>query len=157
MQDCGAEARRSMRIIIAVDDSPYSECAVREVATRPWPEGSVVRVISAVPGVAPSAAELWFDAGGSMETVSVLRREGAQELAERSVALLHAAGLAAELRVLAGELQRIVVTEAKTWPADLVVVAFHGKAGGRQWPLGSVTLAIVKHAPCSVEVFRAKS
>ena len=37
-----------MKILLAVDGSAHSDAAVNEVAARPWPEGSEVRVISVI-------------------------------------------------------------------------------------------------------------
>ena len=40
-----------MKILLAVDASEYSADAVREVAGRPWPTGTTVRVLSAVEAI----------------------------------------------------------------------------------------------------------
>ena len=37
-----------MKILLAVDGSPYSELAVAEVARRPWPKGSEIKALSAI-------------------------------------------------------------------------------------------------------------
>ena len=37
-----------MKILLAVDGSTFSDAAVHEVAARPWPGGSALKVISAV-------------------------------------------------------------------------------------------------------------
>jgi len=52
-----------MKILLAVDGSPHSAAAAEMVATRPWPSGTLVRVLSAIEDVTPPAAELWYDAG----------------------------------------------------------------------------------------------
>ena len=36
-----------MKILLAVDGSPCSDAAVEEIARRPWPEGSSVKVLTA--------------------------------------------------------------------------------------------------------------
>ena len=45
-----------MKILSAVDDSPYSEAALEEVASMPWPPETTVRVLSAVEPFVPPAA-----------------------------------------------------------------------------------------------------
>ena len=35
-----------MKILLAIDGSSCSDAAVREVARRPWPEGSMVKVLT---------------------------------------------------------------------------------------------------------------
>ena len=37
-----------MKVVLAVDSSEFSEPAIDEVASRPWPAGSVVFVLTVV-------------------------------------------------------------------------------------------------------------
>lgn len=46
--------------------------------------------------------------------------------------------------------------EAKEWGADLIVVGSHGYTGLKRMLLGSVSQAMVDHAPCPVEVIHPK-
>jgi Universal stress protein family len=110
-----------MRIILVIDYSRRSERVVREVAERPWPFGTVVRVLAVVDNAPPSAAELWFDAGGSLETVMQIRKERSEKLADEAAAVLRAKGLTVETSVRAGRVRRGIKEEAKQWPADLVI------------------------------------
>ena len=110
-----------MRILLAIDYSPESARAVREFAGHPWPPGTVVRVLAPVENAPPSAAELWFDAGGSLEVVMQVRKERAEALAVEAAELLRARGLVVETSVCAGSMRRAVKEEAKEWPADLVI------------------------------------
>jgi len=41
-----AKRRRGMRTLVATDGSELSAIALRSVASRPWPEGSQLKVIS---------------------------------------------------------------------------------------------------------------
>ena len=43
----GADGK-TMRILLAVDGSEFSDAAVEEIANRPWPPGSEVHVISVI-------------------------------------------------------------------------------------------------------------
>jgi len=57
-----------------------------------------------------------------------------------------------EPRVRTGAPAREAVAEAAEWPADLVVVGTHGRAGAARALLGSVAEAVVRDASCSVLV-----
>ena len=146
-----------MKILLAVDGAPHSAMAAEMVAARSWPAGTHVRVLSAVEDVTPPAAELWYDAGGSLERA----REGMTTRAERLTAgvaeSLRASGLKAETAVRYGAARATIVAEAKEWAAELIVVGSHGYTGLKRLLLGSVAQAVVNHAPCSVEVVRQKS
>jgi general stress protein 26/nucleotide-binding universal stress UspA family protein len=146
-----------MKILLAVDDSSYSSEAVKEVAARSWPPGTIVRVLSAVEDIPPPATELWYDAGGSLEIANQELTERFEQLTRRTVESLAAAGLNAEPLVRHGDPRSVIVEEAKEWGADLIVLGSHGYTGFKRLLLGSVAQSVVSHAPCSVEVVRLKS
>ncbi len=110
-----------MRILLVVDFSPASERGVAEFAARPWPEGTIVRVLSVVENIPPSAAELWLDAEGSLEEVMKARKDRADELAVKAAAELRQRGLTVETAVRIGRRRKAIAQEAKSWPADMVV------------------------------------
>jgi hypothetical protein len=58
-----------VKILLTIDDSKFSEEAVRVAASRPWPPNTLVRVLSVVEPFVPSMTELWYDAGGIPENV----------------------------------------------------------------------------------------
>jgi nucleotide-binding universal stress UspA family protein len=146
-----------MKILLAVDGSEYSAAAVEAVATRPWPSGSVVRVLTAIAPVVPPAAELWYDAGGNIDRAQQELKTHAEQLTTGVAEALRANGLRAETATLDGDPRSVIVDEAERWPADLIVIGTHGYTGIKRWLLGSVAQAVVSHAPCSVEVVRGKS
>ena len=145
-----------MKILLAVDGSEYSVTAVEAVAARPWPSGTALRVLSAVERVVPPAAEVWYDAGGSLERTRQELTKHADQLTAGVAETLRAAGLTAETAVRDGDPRSVIVDEAEEWDADLIVVGSHGYTGLKRWLLGSVAQSVVGHAPCSVEVVRRK-
>jgi nucleotide-binding universal stress UspA family protein len=146
-----------MRILLAVDGSPYSAVAAESVLSRPWPKGTVVRVVSAVETIVPPAAELWYDAGGSLEEANRQIVQQAEQLTNKVGEMVRASGLTVETAVRRGDPRSVILDEAKEWGADLIVVGSHGYSGIKRLLLGSVAQSVVSHAPCSVEVVRQKS
>jgi nucleotide-binding universal stress UspA family protein len=146
-----------MKILLAVDGSEYSAAAVETVATRPWPSGTTVRVLSSVERIVPPAAEVWYDAGGSLEQARQELTSHAEQLTAGVAERLRAAGLTVEAAVRDGDPRSVIVDEAAEWDADLIVVGSHGYTGLKRWLLGSVAQSVVGHAPCSVEVVRRKN
>lgn len=145
-----------MKILLAIDSSEYSDAAIAEVATRPWPAQSIVRVLSVVEPATPPAAELWYDAGGSLERVHQQLTKRATQLTTSAAKKLERKGLTIETAVREGDPRAEIVDDAGNWSADLIVLGSHGYTGIKRFLLGSVALSVVSHAPCSVEVVRRK-
>lgn len=146
-----------MKILLAIDGSPYSATAAESVSRRPWPHGTIVRVLSAVENIVPPASELWYDAGGSLEEANRHIVTQAEQLTNKMGETVRASGLTVETTVRRGDPRSVILDEAKEWDADLIVVGSHGYTGIKRLLLGSVAQSVVSHAPCSVEVVRQKS
>ena len=145
-----------MKVLLAIDNSKYSAEAVKEVANRPWPPNTIVRVIFVVEPVPPPAAELWYDASGSLEGVQQEMVKRATELTQKTSERLKQQGLKIESVVREGDARSVIVDEARRWSADLVVLGSHGYTGIKRLLLGSIASSVVSNAPCSVEIVRRK-
>lgn len=135
-----------MKILLAMDFSPASEAALFAVASRPWPAGSSVQVLnvletSGIPGQA------------EMEEMT----ERSETLVKGAIDRLHAEGIDAEASILPGDPKAAIVDCANQIGADFIIVGSHEKSGLARILLGSVASAVLRQAPCSVEVVRAVS
>ncbi|HKS28673.1 MAG TPA: universal stress protein [Pyrinomonadaceae bacterium] len=148
-----------MRILLAVDGSPCSELAVKEVARRPWPTGSEIKVISVmempvVPAMEPYGVSP--DYFVELEEAARDRAQSAvddarQKLEAREDKTLKVAG-----QVVEGSPKQAILDKADEWGADLIVVGSHGYGAITRFLLGSVSSAVVAHAKCSVEIVRSR-
>ena len=145
-----------MKILLAVDESPCSEEAIKEVAARTWPPDTTVRVLHVVGKFVPPAAELWYDAGGNLERAREEVKTREAEMLDGVAEKLRSSGLTVETMVRDGDPRTRIVDEAREWSADLIVVGSHGYTGLKRLLLGSVAQAVVDHAPCSVKVVHKK-
>jgi nucleotide-binding universal stress UspA family protein len=143
-----------MKILLAIDYSEYSEAAIKEVAARPWPARSTMRLLCRA--LTSFGRELWYDGRGSLDLVHKEIRQRAVELVERIAAKLRKKRLKVETAVREGHPHTAIVDEARKWRADLIVVGSHGRTGLKRLLLGSVAASVVAHASCSVEVVRRK-
>jgi nucleotide-binding universal stress UspA family protein len=141
-----------MRILVAIDGSEPSGVAVRAVSHRPWPAGSVVRVLAVARPVIPPG-ELPFSGAAYDQMTRELVKE-ASTVAERAADAVRGTGLSVEPAVREGDPRTEIVLEADKWGADLIVLGSHGRTGMKRWLMGSVAEYVVRHAPCSVEVVR---
>jgi nucleotide-binding universal stress UspA family protein len=151
-----AEKCRPMKVILAVDGSPGAKQAVKSVAARPWPKGSVFRVVSVFDAPLPSNAA----GGGIPRELRQRYREGAAAPARAAIAraatALRNAGLTIDDRVIEGNPARAIVDHAGRWEADLVVLGSRGLTRARRFLIGSVASYVAANAPCSVEIVRRK-
>lgn len=145
-----------MKILLAVDGSPHSQDAVDEIARRPWPPDSTIRVLSVIQPYTPPATEFVL-AGATLEDMRWQQTSEAERLTARAADAVKAVSVATETVVREGDPRSAIVDEAREWGADLIVVGSHGRTGLERWLMGSVAQAIVGHAPCSVEVVRGRT
>ncbi len=133
-----------MKILLAIDTSRGSDAAVAETAARCWPEGTCVEVLSVLEPSHP-----WTVA----EVVEGLARL-AHDRVECAAKELQAHGLYASGLVLSGDPKAVIVDRAAETKADMVVLGSHAAGGFSRFLIGSVSRAVVRFAPCSVEIVR---
>jgi nucleotide-binding universal stress UspA family protein len=137
-----------MKILLAVDSSPESDLAVKDVGARPWPPNTTVEVLSVVePVYAPDVASL-----------TEILNEKANQVAQTAAQRLRSSGIESPTTlVLSGNPKAAIVDHAAEICADLIVVGSHRSTTGRQFLRGSVARGVVRFAPCSVEVARVET
>jgi len=142
-----------MRILLAIDGSAASESAVDEIAKRPWPTPSLLRIISVVAPNVPVVGDVLTEAAIPLE-LSGDHDADPRLLATRAAERLRRPGMPVEVVTRQGDPASTIVEEAAEWNADLIVLGSYGRTGLKVLLLGSVARAVVTHAPCSVEVVR---
>jgi nucleotide-binding universal stress UspA family protein len=143
-----------MKILVASDGSPSSEAAVAEVARRPWPKGSEIKVLSAFELPMPAANQAWAIPSSYFEEMDLAGREHAQTIVDHAAETLKSQlgdGVVVRSEFASGSPQSVILNEANRWGADLIVLGSHGY---NRLPLGSISQAVVSHAKCSVEIVR---
>jgi nucleotide-binding universal stress UspA family protein len=148
-----------MKILLAVDGSPCSDAAVEEVAKRPWPEGSMIKVLTTYELPVPPTAETWALPLNYFDEMDVALGKQAQNVVDGAVQKLKSKlheSIALDGIVLPGPPRTVILDEAERWDADLIVVGSHGYRAWERFLLGSVSHAVVSHAKCSVEVVRCR-
>jgi nucleotide-binding universal stress UspA family protein len=148
-----------LKVLLAVDGSEGSRCAAESLATRPWPAGTEVRVLSAVElGISALQAAFEIPAldAKHLETQRAAAMARTENTIDSARKLLEAAGLRTSqaISVLVASPKEIILEEASAWPADLIVLGSHGSSRLTRFLLGSTSEAVATHAACSVAVIR---
>ncbi len=144
-----------MRILFATDGSSHANVALELIRRVAWPEGSVVRVVSAM--------HIGLDGFGlswAATTAETIQHEGDdvrkyhEDFVDAAVRALARPGITVERMLLRGRPASAIVDEAGDWPADLVVIGHRGRGAIGSMFLGSVSAEVVDHAACPVLVVR---
>ncbi|OYX94424.1 MAG: hypothetical protein B7Y76_10705, partial [Sphingobacteriia bacterium 35-40-5] len=144
----------------ATDGSQHSKSVAEEIAHRPFPAGSELRIISVFESPA-----LYIYAPFSMggmenfyQEVELTAKKAAKEAVETAAELIKTKNktLLISTAVLEGDVKHTILEDADTFNADLILVGSHGRGGLERFLLGSVSQAIVLHAKCSVEIVRKR-
>jgi nucleotide-binding universal stress UspA family protein len=153
------ERKGAMKVLLAIDGSDCSLAAVREVADRHWPEGTVIKVFAAVTTWFPSTPDPLLIGAAMYQDLMDTERKRLQQLVQSTGAELrkskYSEDLKIETAVVDGSPKEVIVEEAERWGADLILIGSHGYGAVKRFMLGSVSQAVATHAPCSVEIVRA--
>ncbi len=147
---CTGQVRKQeneMRVLLAIDPSTGSQQVVNEAATRPWPTGTTICVLSMV------------DMGRweGLPTLIEDEKHAARVLVETAAEKLERPGVKVFSDSQLGYPKKAIPDFAREWKADLVMVGSRGLGAVSRFFLGSVAQAILRSAPCSVEIVRSAS
>ena len=120
---------------------------VNEAAARPWPTGTAICVLSIV------------DMGRweGLPTLIEDAKDTARVLVETAAEKLDRPGLEVLSDIQLGYPKKAIPDFAREWKADLVMVGSRGLGAVSRFFLGSVAQAVLRSAPCSVEIVRSTS
>ena len=143
-----------MKIVVAIDGSKFSEAAIQAVIEQARPKDTEIQVLHVVE---PPSLLVAREMGGydrALDVVWEAETKQAEALVTKVADELRSKGLRVTTTVEQGDPQSKIIEAASKWRADLIVVGSHGRKGLEHFLLGSVSEAVVRHAPCSVEIVR---
>jgi len=146
-----------MRILLAIDDSKFSEAALQLMMAQSRTQGTQVRVVHVV-----EPLEIIFPEGKwelkmsrDLEEVRKRKLQQAQQLVTATAEALRSKGFeTVDTAVREGDVRAEIIDAAAEWRADLIVIGSHGRKGMDRFLLGSVSEFVARHARCSVEIVR---
>jgi nucleotide-binding universal stress UspA family protein len=143
-----------MKILLAIDDSKFSEAAIQTVIAQARPQNTEVRILHVL---LPPSLLLGREMGGydpEIEAVWNAEREQAKALITKTVGTLRTSGFNVTSTLEEGDPKPRIIDVASEWNADLIVLGSHGRKGLDRFLMGSVAEGVARHAKCSVEIVR---
>jgi nucleotide-binding universal stress UspA family protein len=145
------------RLLIAYDGSAHADAAIRETASRAWPKGTQARILA--------VSEFQLRMGDiTMALNKALGRKNGgsvwpmmERKLEAAARMLEKAGISAKPVLIIEEPRRAILSQARKFKADTIVMGTHGTTGLQRFMLGSVSASVAAHSPCTVEVVRANT
>lgn len=146
-----------MKVLIAVDDQLFGDALATFVGEHQWPLDSEFTVLNCISPIdlnhSPDITYLPFLESTQEESLM------AAKALVRHVALkirdLLKTSHVKEV-VLEGNPKEEILSFAKNWQADIIVLGSHGRHGLSRFVLGSVSMAIVSHAECTTVIIRLR-
>jgi nucleotide-binding universal stress UspA family protein len=142
-----------MRIVVGVDGSKASQTALGLVTRTAWPAGTQIRLVTACELPVDWSVMALTSGAGTAEEAEHDTLDSLHRLSEP----LRQNGYPTETVVVQGRPADVLLAEADELGADLVVVGSRGLGVTASVLLGSVSAALVDHAPCPVLVARGEA
>jgi nucleotide-binding universal stress UspA family protein len=143
-----------MKVLVAVDDSKFSEAAVDTVVAQFNPKGTELRLTHVVEPITITAPPEMAK-GYAPELLDQVKK--AEGLVERFAKKLRAAGFQVETEVREGDVREEIIDAAAEWDANMIVLGSRGLSGIKRLLLGSVAEFVARNADCSVEIARRRA
>ena len=150
-----------MNILLAIDDSCYSEAAVGLVKALKIGRKAEVTVLTVIPEHVFLGGHTLVDLLGRYGTPKAQLRKAEEERALELLARLSKSldtwGFKVETMVRRGSPANEIIKTCRNIGADLILVGFKGTSDAPEFLLGSVAHKVIKYAPCSVLVAKRES
>jgi nucleotide-binding universal stress UspA family protein len=142
------------QIICPIDGSPTSNSGMNEAIQLAKDQNAKLRFLHVIDTYFPI-----LDVSGDLNVIyidEILRKNGKKVL-KKAVEAAHKSGVVADSKVLeaiGGRVSKFVVSEAKSWPADLIVMGTHGLRGVERLVMGSDAETVARTSPVPVLLVR---
>jgi len=146
------------RILVPVDGSPTSNHGLAEAIRIAQLTKGKLRLVHVIDELS-FAISMDAYVGYVGDWLQELRDAGAILLTE-AAAQAAAAGVEAETALrdqFKGPIDEVVCQEARSWPADLIVIGTHGRRGVGRFVMGSSAESILRHASVPVLLVRGEA
>lgn len=147
-----------MKVIIAVDESPYCKRVLETIAARKWPRDTAFRILSVVEPIKWDDVEneSWKDVARQAFN---RRKKIANRVCEEGKEIIESKhpDCTVHMDVREGNPRREIIEAATDWMADKILIGAHGHDLCERFLWGGVSRAVAVKSPCSVEIVRPRA
>lgn len=136
-----------MKVLLAIDDSRGAQAVITEALNRMWPENTSFCILNVVD------LRHWDE---MPELIDDARRAG-EKVVRQARERFKIAGYEVTGDVRLGFPDKAIGKYAREWGANLIMIGSRGLNTVTRFLLGSVAQAVLRDAPCSVEVVRPRT
>jgi nucleotide-binding universal stress UspA family protein len=143
------------RILVPIDGSATSFLGLQEALKLAESSPATLRLVHVVNEFLMSDV-MYFPADHYDKLIEPLREAGRRVL-ENARRITRERGLEAQavmLETIGGRAADLILTDARTWPADLIVMGTHGRRGLSRMVLGSDAELVLRGSPVPVLLVR---
>lgn len=143
------------KILVPVDGSPTSLAGLNEAIALARVMGSTIKLLHVVDEI--SLMTSFESAMAFPPNVFDLLKEAGQQVLSDAEARTRAAGIAVEAELFesySGRVSDLILTEAKEWGAQIIVLGTHGRRGVGRMLLGSDAEQVLRQSPVPVLLVR---
>jgi nucleotide-binding universal stress UspA family protein len=146
-----------VKILLAIDDSKFSEAAIEAVIRQAIPQETEVKVLHVIEPIPIYPDGQAWGYGPEASQVLEEQRKEAEGLVARAGQTLREKNFKVMTAIEEGNPKEVIIDSAAEWHADLIVVGSHGRKTLDRFFMGSVSEAVARHAHCSVQIVRLPS
>lgn len=144
-----------MKVVVGIEDKVFGEAIINFIGTQKWAPETEFRLVHVIDTLA--SCEMIGELA-CPEAVSLMEaeKEAVKELLmEADLKLMKMVPDArTEQKIVYGSPKEGLLDEIEKWHADLLIVGSHGRTGITRFLMGSVSMALLSHAPCSVLIVK---
>lgn len=144
-----------MKVVVGIEDQIFGNAIVEFIGTQKWAPGTEFRLLYVVDTVGTGEVVGELCCPTAVSLIEEQKKFGQELLMELDLKLLHGVPDAqTEQKVAYGRPKEKLLDEVEEWKADLLIVGSHGRTGFSRFLLGSVSMALLSAAPCSVLIVK---
>ena len=146
-----------MRILMAVEDEKFGDAMIEFASKHEWPAGSEFKIIHLVEPMMLGSYTAIYPSPLIAEITEQNMTYGSKLVSDMKNRLQSALPTCKVYADVMTESPKYgILTQAKEWKAEMILMGSHGRRGLSRLVLGSVAEAVMSHADCSVTIVRLR-